>query len=769
MKGKLKIFIMLGVMFVTFLCFGISASAYELYEPDGTSSTVYKIDSSECNRKIIITCRDTSGNLLKKVTYHTKHGEDNFIILYIYDYDITAFSSDQGLWETCKLMYTSGGGCMYGEIEIDYYFRTALSAETINVSVTMRKMEDIEIYEYHNKEYDPYATHAAYNQSYIRKVTVGVDEYVYLGGGYTGYSARSGYKSSISGYFSYRWLDDIYENIDNNDADWDVIKSADWEDRPEYTEFDEDEDGRLTYVKNRKIDVYFYYDLNRYTIYFDANGGSGSVPASKTEYYSLSVTVGSEAPYRSGYVFRGWGTSPSDTTPDYYPGSTYTMGLSRTLYAIWDDYEFSLTDMSIAEEEIFASSDIRLEVRTDNWDMDKAYSDIPVELYFDGAPFSRQYVDFEEYGIAYLNYEIDVGTVLGTHTIEARINWNDRGSEVDPTNNSMILEFYIRKDEYGFDIVVLTGNSRYTEDTEVTTSYLIYNDSERNVYPDTGADAYFRAYYYGEGGELVTLSEQVWENYVVPAEECNLIYFRWFVPDGMADATVYCECAINPDGALKEEVLDNNAATLTTVIAPKRTSQTDNPSYTASKPDDYVSPSTPSVSAGSVSWNMWEYEHGRFVRKQYGIKIAVLDIYASTSDNCESAYYDGEYLTVKSGYGISVMYDGYITGIGGYVTPSASSFTSVQTVYATFPEYRYSETDGEYRVLEYADGAWCFAENDGAYACERLHYTPVWTEDGYYVISITVTDVWTPAGMITARTNLYVIIDGCMYDDWYKN
>ena len=90
MKGKIKLLFMLGVMLVLFVCLGISASAYELYEPDGSSSTVYEYDSSECNRKIIITCRDTSGNLLKKVTYHTKHGEDAYIILKIYDYDITA-------------------------------------------------------------------------------------------------------------------------------------------------------------------------------------------------------------------------------------------------------------------------------------------------------------------------------------------------------------------------------------------------------------------------------------------------------------------------------------------------------------------------------------------------------------------------------------------------------------------------------------------------------------------------------------------------------
>ena len=141
MKGKIKLLFMLGVMLVMFVCLGISASAYEIYEPDGTSSTVYKYDSSECNRSLIIRCYDTSGNHLKTVNYRTKRGEDTIICLRIYDYDITAFESDQGLWETCKLQYTSGGGFAYSDIDINYYFRTALSAETLNVTVTMRKME----------------------------------------------------------------------------------------------------------------------------------------------------------------------------------------------------------------------------------------------------------------------------------------------------------------------------------------------------------------------------------------------------------------------------------------------------------------------------------------------------------------------------------------------------------------------------------------------------------------------------------------------------
>lgn len=767
MKGKLKIFLTLGIMLMLFFVMGISASAYELYPPDGTSSTVYEFDSSECNRKIIITCRDTSGTLLKKVTYNTKHGEDDFICLRIYDYDITAFESDQGLWETCKLMYTSGGMFQYGEIDIDYYFRTALSADTINVNVTMRKMAGIDISEYHCKMIDPFKTYPTYHQIYIRKIRAEVDQYIYLGGGYTGHSPKGSYKNTISGYFSYAWTDNVYINMNDNDADWDVIRSADYDDRVDYTKFNESEDGKLTYMANRKIEVYFYYNLNQYTVSFNANGGSGSLPSSQTQYYSFDVTIGNEVPYRSGYIFCGWGTYASDTTPNYYPGSTYTMGLNQTLYAIWEDYEFSISNLKVAEEEIFANSDITVSVRTDNWDYDKAYYDIPVELYFDNTLVARSYVDFEEYGVAYLTYTVDVGTVLGTHTLEARINWNDRQNEVDPNNNSITLEIYTRKDEFGFDITVLTGNARYTEGTEVTTSYLVYNDSERNVYPTTGATAYFFAYYY-EGDELVTLSKQAWENYVVPAEESNLIYFRWYVPDGLADVTIYCECSINADGKLKEPVLDNNTATLTTVIATKRTSQTENPSYSESRPSDYAPTNAPAVNAGSASWNMWEYEYGSFVLKEYGIKVAVSSVYISPSENCETAIYENGEWRIKSGYGISISYDCYISSLSGYLVPTADSFTDIQTVYVTFPEYKYLCEDGKYRVLEYIDEAWRFVENEGAYGDERIHYIPVWCDDGEYVISVTAMDIWTPAGMITAvRIADGLVVDGSIFDDYY--
>ena len=355
---------------------------------------------------------------------------------------------------------------------------------------------------------------------------------------------------------------------------------------------------------------------------------------------------------------------------------------------------------------------------------------------------------------------------MGKHTLEARINWDDRSNEIDPTNNSIILEISTRKDEFGFDVVILTGTSKYTEDTEVTTSFLIYNDSEINVYPSTDATVYFCAYYYKDD-KCITINQQAWERYVIPAETSNLVYFRWYVPDGLADVTVYCECSINADGKLKEPVLNNNTATLTTAIAAKRVSQTENPSYSASKPSDYSAITSPTAKNGSASWNIWEYENDNFVLKTYGIKIAVSESYALPSDTCESAFYDSGILNIKSGYGISLVYDGYITNLSEYSTPGVESFTGIQTVYVTFPEYMYLEEDGKYRVLEYADGVWCFIENDGADGGERLHYIPVWIENGEYVLSYTVTDVWTPAGMITAVYNVKIVIDGSIYDDYY--
>ena len=111
-------------LFLMISIFGITVSA-TYYEPNGTSSVEFLCDTSEVNRTLIVRCVDESGNLIKEVTYRCKHGDDDLISLSLYGYDIVGFDSDQGLWETCKLTWTSGTSlCTNAHIQIRYYFRT---------------------------------------------------------------------------------------------------------------------------------------------------------------------------------------------------------------------------------------------------------------------------------------------------------------------------------------------------------------------------------------------------------------------------------------------------------------------------------------------------------------------------------------------------------------------------------------------------------------------------------------------------------------------
>lgn len=124
---------------------------------------------------------------------------------------------------------------------------------------------------------------------------------------------------------------------------------------------------------------------------------------------------------------------------------------------------------------------------------------------------------------------------------------------------------------------------------------------------------------------------------------------------------------------------------------------------------------------------------------------------------------------MKSGYGITLTFDSVTIGLlSSYTMPPSEAYTGVQSIYAIFPEFRYSSNEGCYRALEYANGAWRFAENDSADSNERIHYVPVWFEDGNYIVAVVVTDLWTPAGCLTCTLiSKPITIDGNVFDDYY--
>ena len=84
----------------------------------------------------------------------------------------------------------------------------------------------------------------------------------------------------------------------------------------------------------RNITLYAKWEINTYTISYNANGGSGA-PSAQTKTHGVELTLSSKAPTRSGYIFKGWSTSNSATSATYSSGGTFTGNSNTTLYAVW--------------------------------------------------------------------------------------------------------------------------------------------------------------------------------------------------------------------------------------------------------------------------------------------------------------------------------------------------------------------------------------------------------------------------------------------------
>ena len=89
-----------------------------------------------------------------------------------------------------------------------------------------------------------------------------------------------------------------------------------------------------TYSSNASTTLYAIWTANTYAVKYNANGGSGA-PSNQTKTHGVTLTLSSTKPTKSGYTFKGWGTSASSTTVSYAAGASYTQNAAITLYAIW--------------------------------------------------------------------------------------------------------------------------------------------------------------------------------------------------------------------------------------------------------------------------------------------------------------------------------------------------------------------------------------------------------------------------------------------------
>lgn len=91
---------------------------------------------------------------------------------------------------------------------------------------------------------------------------------------------------------------------------------------------------KYTYTNVGNMTLYAVWSINRYTLTYDANGGTGA-PDPVTEVYSMNLLLDTIEPERQFYRFDGWATTKTGSA-QYQPGVRFIMpAADTTLYAVW--------------------------------------------------------------------------------------------------------------------------------------------------------------------------------------------------------------------------------------------------------------------------------------------------------------------------------------------------------------------------------------------------------------------------------------------------
>ena len=524
-----------------------------------------------------------------------------------------------------------------------------------------------------------------------------------------------------------------------------------------------------SYTANESVTLYAVWKINTYTVSFDANGGSNA-PNSQKKTHGQNLILTVAIPTRPNHVFLGWATDSTSKSVVYSPGATYTAEEDVTLYAVWQErnYDFSVSALTVTPDEIEQYGKVTVKFRVDNWDRNLPYANVPVEVLLNGTVIYSTTVNFSAYGVQNIVFTLNVGASLGTQTLVARVNWADHNSETRTGNNSVSATFTVKK-VVETSTSTVSVNGEYTEGSQVISSFYVNNEGSSDVLPEDNVSFDFLVYYL-DGGKVKTVSQQTWDKVVIPANGRNLVYFKWVVPADSAGTTYFCKGTITHENAAKEQNSDNNTTEYAVVASDYVSSQTPNTRFEKNAPAGYSPNATaPVAKAGSATWNMWVYENGRLVLKSYGITVGNTTPTVTPGSGCLTAEKIGVTWKMKSGYGITLNWNPALVAKSGYIMPGTDAYTEVQSVYATFPEFGFSTASEKYRTLEKVGGIYQFVANLNADKNERVHFIPVYVANGNYTVSVTATQIWTPAGMITAvRNSNTLTINGTVYDDYYQ-
>jgi hypothetical protein len=313
-------------------------------------------------------------------------------------------------------------------------------------------------------------------------------------------------------------------------------------------------------------------------------------------------------------------------------------------------------------------------------------------------------------------------------------------------------------------VKIQTPNAGYLTDTDVITSAHVSDNSQTPVYPEDSA-VLTLIVRKPDGSVYTTQSKAV----VCPANNNNLIWFRWHTPPTAGNYTLTASLtAANVSARAGWTSALPWHINVPTENAPPQTKLTD------TKPSSFsIQTPNPCGYSSALSWSDWIY-NGSFIRRTYTAMLnAALSVTptkpANGGNRIVTAIQNSSGVwTLKSGYGISESITSGVSLTSS--TGSAidgNSATSVQLTEGRYPEFDYYYA-GYFRLFDsMGNGSFQLKSNPYSQYGYRAHYIPVWFPDGSYTALATVSQAWTPAGMLGKDTTGTVQIQGALPDDWY--
>ena len=547
------------------------------------------------------------------------------------------------------------------------------------------------------------------------------------------------------------------------------------------------------YTSNANLTLYAVWTPIKYTVTYNANGGSGA-PGNQTKTYGVSLTLSSTKPTRTGYTFSKWNTKSDGTGTNFNSGAKYTGNANLTLYAVWTPIKYTVTynanggigapadqtktygvALTLSSTKptrtgyTFSKWNTKADGTGINYNSGSRYTgNANLTLYAvwtpikytvtynanggSGAPGNQT----KTYGVA-----LTLSSTKPTRTGYTFSKWNTKAdgsgtsynSGSKYTGNANLTLYAQWKEERKLSLEPITPNSSYREDTEVITSFNLVNSGTKSCVPSENVSVLFKVYKDSTVIKTITKTQVA-----VPTNDKNLLYFKWTVPKNIGSSTIYISGEIIENGMSYGLVKRSYPTCKYTV------SSTPDTQYEISAPSGFTVPGVPTEKNDIATWNEWSYADRVFKKTSYGIGFSSDKPKITPAASANAAFNNGVW-TMKSGYGVEMALVNGIKSVSGYAMPNADSYTLSQYAVAKFPEFSYLTSLNKYRTLELASNQWIFRQNS---SYGRLHFTPLWYPDGNYTATVEQSDLWTPAGMITRKVNTNtVIIKGSAYDDWY--